>query len=135
VKGSLDRNVERFAFESQLRRIGAGHESAGLYGVATGLDFINPIRISRADIPDGKYLRNRVGILKNTKTIEAVFEGGASVPGAKTKGNFAEDPAEKAYPLALDIEMLEWYSSLIFSIVLRTCFWCSQAYEGKGDNG
>jgi hypothetical protein len=64
-----------------------------------------------------------------------VLEGRASVPGTKTKGNFAEDPPEEANPLALNIEMLEWYSSLFFSIVLRTCFWCNQAYEGKGDNG
>jgi hypothetical protein len=134
VQGSLDRNVERFAFESQLRGIGACQEGAGLYGVPVGLDFVNPVGISRADIPYGEYLRNRVGILKNAKTIELVLEGCASVPGAKTKGNFAKDLPEETIPLALDIEIFEWNRSLFFSIVLRICFWCSQAYEGKGDN-
>jgi hypothetical protein len=46
MKGGLDRNVECFAFESQLRRIGTYLEVSWLEGVATRLDFIDPVGIT-----------------------------------------------------------------------------------------
>ena len=56
-----------------------------------------------------------------------MLEGCASVPCTKTKGNFAEDLPEDAIPLALDVEILQGYSSVFFSVVLGECLWCSQA--------